>query len=545
MYSYNGTSAPSHRALTTLYRAKFYESVAAGEIKPLIVPYHFLGEFLLVGYLCIPHVGRPWLYATRWLVLAAIITFEVKKILETSSISLGTGFHLGVGSAWIIIWSMTLLLWTNPQLDARRVERRLGGNIARDEKGSPKQKNVMACNQHSNANDGLKVRLQQKGHTKDTSVRPEGMVKKDGRPLTATEYFWQPYPKDSFRDRLSWVLDLVINLRLPGWNWEISTNPGLPAKVKASLGEPIDLKAMELKSRVGTRLFTSRSQFLMTQLHRFILGYLLLDALKVTVIKDPYFLVGPNNYPLPTHLASLSPTMLDIYHKLFSLIAIIVAMEFISVTVTFFCILLGPSILGVRGEAWMYPTLWGSLDNVYTKGLVGFWGGWWHQIFRFGFLAPSNYLIRQGLLSPRSRTIKVISLLTAFTASGVIHACASITQFPRTVPSNQFLFFLLQPLGILLQIGFCTFFESRISKLTPQTRRAGNFAYTFTWMYITCPLLLDDFARGGLWLYEPLPISPLRWLGLGEEADQRWWVWDHFGTWYAGGSRWWESGLLI
>ena len=543
MYSYNGTSAPSYRALTTLYRTKFYESVAAGEIKPLIAPYNFLGLFLLIGYLCIPHVGRPWLYATRWLVLATIITLEVKKILETSSISWGTGFHVGLCSAWYIIWSMTLLVWTNPQLDARRVERRLGRNIARDENGSPKQKNVMAYNQLSNTNDGLKVRLQQKGHTKDT---PEGMGKKDERPLTATEYFWQPYPKDSFRDRLGWVLDLVLNFRFPGWNWEISTNPGLPAKVKASLGEAIDLKAMELKSRVGIRLFISRSQFLMALLHRFILAYLLLDVLKVTMTKDPYFLIGPNDYPLPTHLAPLSPIILDIYRKLFSLFGIIVALEFISLYVPFLlCILLGPSILGVRGEAWLYPTTWGSLENVFAKGLVGLWGGLWHQTFRFGFLAPSNYLIHQGLLSPRSRTIKLISLLAAFTASGVIHACASITQFPRTVPYNQFLFFLLQPLGILLQIGFCTFFESRISKLTPQIRRAGNFAYTSTWMYITCPLLIDDFARGGLWLYEPLPISPLRWLGLGEETDQRWWVWDHFGMWYAGGRRWWECGWLI
>ncbi|TKA71366.1 hypothetical protein B0A49_04375 [Cryomyces minteri] len=41
-----------------------------------------------------------------------------------------------------------------------------------------------------------------------------------------------------------------------------------------------------------------------------------------------------------------------------------------------------------------------------------------------------------------------------------------------------------------------------------------NFAFVHVWFYYTSPLLVDDFAKGGIWLFEPIPISPLRGLGI-------------------------------
>lgn len=52
--------------------------------------------------------------------------------------------------------------------------------------------------------------------------------------------------------------------------------------------------------------------------------------------------------------------------------------------------------------------------------------------------------------------------------------------------------------------------------------RLVRLVYVHVWFYHTAPLLMDDFARGGLWLYEPAPISPLRALGLGVRGDG-WW----------------------
>lgn len=76
------------------------------------------------------------------------------------------------------------------------------------------------------------------------------------------------------------------------------------------------------------------------------------------------------------------------------------------------------------------------------------------------------------------------------------------------------------------------------------TRAAGNFAFTFTWLYCTSPLLIDDFARGGVWLFQPVAVSPLRALGYGEPGDS-WWCWENVRiSWYTG-KHWWERGIAL
>lgn len=72
----------------------------------------------------------------------------------------------------------------------------------------------------------------------------------------------------------------------------------------------------------------------------------------------------------------------------------------------------------------------------------------------------------------------------------------------------------------------------------------GNFAVTMIWLYWTAPLLVDDFARGGVWLYEPLIISPLRILGFGAYDDSGWNLWSGLVFWRSGrGSR--DTGLAF
>ena len=62
----------------------------------------------------------------------------------------------------------------------------------------------------------------------------------------------------------------------------------------------------------------------------------------------------------------------------------------------------------------------------------------------------------------------------------------------------------------------------------------------FTWLWWTFSPLADDFARGGLWLLEPLPVSPLRGLLFGSGELWRWY--GPYIGWYTG-QEWWESGL--
>ena len=95
-------------------------------------------------------------------------------------------------------------------------------------------------------------------------------------------------------------------------------------------------------------------------------------------------------------------------------------------------------------------------------------------------------------------------------------ACTSFT--------GPFKFFLLQPFGILSQMAFTQ--SGIVPKKIPKCiRQLANFVFVHVWMYYTAPLLVDDFARGGIWLYEPFAISPLRFLGFGAKDDNGWDLW--------------------
>ncbi|XXG94533.1 hypothetical protein Hte_000790 [Hypoxylon texense] len=106
-----------------LYRAKFRDEVLAGTKEPFLLPLHLLGVwFLPTLYLAIPHKDRPWLYRARWLVLATVVVFNLHMIRNVSSHNFGSAYAVGLMAAWGIIWNLTLLVWTKPQWDAKRVD---------------------------------------------------------------------------------------------------------------------------------------------------------------------------------------------------------------------------------------------------------------------------------------------------------------------------------------------------------------------------------------------------------------------------------------
>ena len=81
-----------------------------------------------------------------------------------------------------------------------------------------------------------------------------------------------------------------------------------------------------------------------------------------------------------------------------------------------------------------------------------------------------------------------------------------------------------------------------MQRIPKVVRRAANLGIVTVWLYFTSPLLVDDFARGGIWLFEPVPISLWRGLGFGPEGEG-WWCW--YGgllKWRSGGA-WWDSGI--
>jgi len=344
--------------------------------------------------------------------------------------------------------------------------------------------------------------------------------------------------------KLSLLFYCAILRRLLG-NLAIPPLPSLSPSIKTKLGEPVDVGSRSGISSVGLARYNTRRELLKGRLPTFIVGYLLLDILKVAMMNDPYFIFGPTTYDLPSYLQNQPAIVLKFVRQFISSWSIIISLEMAFLIPPIgLSLLLGPRILGQRAHAWYFPTTWGSWSNVMNKGLNGLWGSWWHQTFRFAFSAPSNFLINNGYIPAHSTLGRMSALFFAFAISGILHCGGSISQFPKTYYSHAPIFFMLQAVGILIQSTLCGILHPVIKEMPKQVRQAGNFLFTFLWLLYTGFWLTDDFARGGIWLYEPIPISPLRGLGFGEK-DAGWWCWEHIGLGWYSGNHWWESGIAL
>ncbi|KAL9108965.1 MAG: hypothetical protein Q9227_006361 [Pyrenula ochraceoflavens] len=412
------------------------------------------------------------------------------------------GYGNGLTTMWGVLWSATLLIFNDPQ-----------GTFQRVEKG-PK---ALMINQSDSNSKGL-------AEPEKTSLNRQD----------AEDLVWQPCPKGFFH-RLDWTLDLVTSFRGPGWNWRL---PGLPKVPKSDNGTP--LSASHLLQPMLTSYFRS-----------FISIYMFIDLFKVIMIHDPYFWgMAPLSSPAPAYLPPFivhSTVCTKIYRLTFSLCGVLCGLGFVlTLNPLFFGGIISryfPSITRAPfNEPFLYPPQFGSPLDFLDRGLAGFWGKWWHQMFRFGISEPSRWLVQILHLNPRSTFARALQLLIAFTLTGFMHAAGSYTQFADTRPIRPFLFFIVQGLGILAQTAVTQAMGTR--RLPRWLRRAGNGLFILVWAYYTGPLLADDFAKGGIWLLEPLPVSLLRGLGLGLPQEGFWcWHGKWFRWWNRG--RWWERGFAV
>ncbi len=540
----------------------------SGEFQPVVYPRDLFGVALLVLYLLIPPQRFPLIKFTKLPVFALIVWFYSSTIYRCRSKGWAAGFCVGLISALGIIWSATLILFTDPKREFKRIQKRttktikdaqgketaLNGSFTSALNGTPTPNTARRQQQNGDVIQSSKSANQLNGGHKLGYQNSESEKHIKDRPTSSsTTYHWQAYPADDFRQRLVWVMDLITNLRGVGWNWQL---PGL-------LGPPKDIENELMKDDpdpknypwaitrpTGHRIYYNRRNLLRRKAAVFICSYLVLDACKVTMMKDPYFW-GLVDHPPPTSVTRFlghSVVLTRMYRLLVGMVAMLASLQQdFSMAPLLFAGLLGPKIPGAQGEPWMFPDFWGGYQTVLDTGLAGWWGGWWHQTFRFAFAAPSAWVIAKLGLDRRSFSARFFQLMVAFMLSGFLHACGSYTQLPPTRPlRGPFFFFTLQPIGIVMQALLVRIMkETGITKSLPRpVGRLASFIYVHIWFYFTAPLLVDDFSRGGIWLFELLPLSPLRGLGLGLK-EEGWWCWKELPLYWHRGRHWWNSGLAL
>jgi hypothetical protein len=551
------------------YRVAFQDALAAGDIKPLVIPWSFIGSFFLpLLYLSIPHTNRPWLYRMRWAVAAAVVYLNVRVMQTTSAGNEAVAYATGLSAGWGTIWSLRLLIFTRPQWDAARVERR---PRRRQESSLGKEKKKAV-----------------------TMVAPDESV---AASLPHNEYFWQPFPATApFLARLGWTADLFTSFRGAGWNFAIPSIPHPPPPAPSSITPtttsppnppvPVRLDLIPLTSRTGHARSPTHASFLRSRLLHLTLSYLTIDLLTTLIRRDPYFVLCPDYHLHPLPQSSLLTTLPHPHHTLpllrntAALAGIIAGLHLYSAVLQLALVfLLPPTAMGVKAELWQHPTLFGGVAaSVLGRGLAGFWGGWWHQTFRAGFVAGGRWVFLvvwggEGLRGGRrgggggGGVSGVVEMLLAFLLSGLLHAAGGYTSVPYATgvvarrSGTPVVFFLLQAVGVGVQRGLGLLLRRlfvlvwRSSATTPPikpvafprwVRRAGNLLFTLAWLHFTGWGLIDDMSRAGIWLFEPVPVSPLRMMGLGVPGE-KWWRWEggYYGFGWYKGNTWWESGLRL
>jgi len=547
---------PSHRDVIAFYDKRYYSLIESGEARPFLYPWAAAGALLVLISLLIDYRRSRPRRIGSYVAFALMCGFQVWTIATNRARNPAAAFGVGLISCFGIMWTAAIMIFNDCQRDFRRIERRAvkeGGEV--EGNGHASSSGVQALNGSAKGN----------GSGGDYAIRQRLAAKQDEEASTSKgpsqrrgPLFWQPYPSGPMIERLDWVADVFCSFRGVGWNWQSSGIPDAPNWVQRQLRgethvpEQIDLpnEPVVKVSKTGIRRYSDRAALLKSCLLNLALGYVVLDAVKTIGIHDPYMWYGDLSLPPPPFLPAFirdSYVLTKSYRLLICLCAINIALWCIfKMGPVFFVAILGPRTIGLRGEAWMNPAdMFGDFSHVLDSGLAGWWGAWWHQTFRFAFQQPGDALVDFLGVEKRSVKGKLVSTWVAFFLSGMLHASGSFTQLGDTYPlTGQLAFFLTQALGVTVQTGVVFWLASKgLTQRIPRVvRRVANLVIVTVWLYFTSPLLVDDFARGGIWLFEPVPISLWRGLGFGPEGEG-WWCWYGGLLEWRSGSAWWDSGI--
>lgn len=510
----------NHYEVLARFNDKYNTLLATEGYEPFVYPYNALSAYLLIAYLLLPPSRSGLVHYARYAVFAIIVVASVTAIRQCRSSMVTVGYGIGLLNAWAILWSASLIIFNDARADFKRIEehRATSGDGSSSEIDRGTSTNV------DKANNGALRKRDVNGAVKQSSSEA---VQRE--PTQGITYVWQSLAQ-SFHHRLDWVLDLVSNFRGVRWNYQITGLAPPPPHIQSSLSDP-KLPPPTEQSHL------TRSDILRRDLPTFITCYLTLDFLKYLTMKDPYFWSLPPSTPSPFPYPGATRLILSVVFVYASLLQIFLLAPLI------FAVLLGPKIIGQHSWPWLYSSYFGPLSQVWHKGLAGLWSGWWHQIFRSAFDQAGEFMGRLTGWEKRSQRGAILRVAVAFACSGTLHACASYTTLADTRPiRGSFAFFMVQPIGIIGQRAIAGWMRKAgiRDKIPAWLRGVGNSIVVVGWCFLTGPLIANEFAATGIWLYEPVPVSLFRGL-----TGQGWWRWGgRWLRWYTA-DKWWKSGFAF
>ncbi|PNS18631.1 hypothetical protein CAC42_5170 [Sphaceloma murrayae] len=524
----------SHEVVRRL-EARYESMIATGGYQPFLYPWATLGAGIVILYLLLDHRQSRLLQHLRLPVWLFNLFFSVYTVFYLRARNPASALGVGIISGWSILWTGTMLVFNDCQVDYMRVTRSVKGASTN---GSATITTGLGITTTLDNTEGKTEGLRSRVTMQSESPAPQSAM--TGKDM----YSWQHYPTDSFIKRLDWVLDCFTTFRGVAWNWRISGLAPMPSHVTSNLGS-----SSKANRPASVRSFDDRPSLIRHNLYLVLRNLLLLDILKTFIAHDPYFW-GLTSSPAPGYFPEplRHPYAIRSIRLVIAMCTMKFALQLIFALGPLFFAGLARNIFTVRAESWDHPDQFGSLSMVAKKGLAGWWGGFWHQTFRKGFEAPAEVVVTYFEIEKKSTLGRVVQLFVAFGLSGLLHACGSMTQIGQTRPlRGPGLFFLLQAVGISLEMGLKMGLKriGLAQHIPVWVGGVGNFLYAHWWLYLTAPLLVDDFAKGGVWLFEPVPISLFRGpLGQGTREDSFWRWSGTIMSWHSGDT-WWTTGIAL
>ncbi|KAL5331875.1 hypothetical protein ACEPPN_001414 [Leptodophora sp. 'Broadleaf-Isolate-01'] len=327
----------------------------------------------------------------------------------------------------------------------------------------------------------------------DTSAVEDKEVTKEKEPVTTNgshRIAWTEGYPESWWKRLVWVSKLNISLRYIGW----ATS---------------DTQMVLYSSQPPPPSSKSRATFLFQRL--ILLGVCIgiMDVTNLYQYFDPYMQIEtPIDEPFPRRLGSffakyhldfLSPRFIRItvlglqQYSVFTLIGVIPSLLFVT---------LGG--VGLVDDFWgrieNWPSIMGNPVAIVQTGLRGFWGVFWHQLFRNILTGPGSALSRVDSLPPQSTLSYTIRIIIAFGLSGALES----TRLPRDMPSIS----PLRYASFFWIHGACVLYEiilvrgaARLGFNGPRPLWASaalacaRVVWTGIVLYHTVPVVQDDLTR--------------------------------------------------
>ena len=429
---------------------KFYANHPAQPSSPYIV----------LAFFCLPVLGLmvPGARSLRLTIFAITAYLGGHIICNLRTIYCGNGYFIGLlASTWIIHIAVHLLL-ASPETDFQRLE-------------STQQ---------------------------SIDHRPVLRLK------NGDSIHWQSYP-DSLLHRLSWVLDLLFSMRGAMWNWRIDSLRPLPAPLQDSVLHPPRHQAQDL--RTATDL-TFPSLLLL-----FLKQIVIVDFLSLFARTDPYFWGILQTPPLPEsplYMLCQWPLLIRTCRMLLAYAGILHTLNLVIISGQLLKRVIAWASLSPvpYHKSWLNTPLYGNISAALDSGLAGFWGGYWHQIYRFDALTCSTAVLSccPGWIRQRVIARRIIRMLVTFFLVGIAHSSACYTSVGPTRPIRGVLmFFMVQSLGIILQMILLSILPPWLHDL--RLGRVANFVIVFIWFLACTPLLFDEYVSGGLFVIDQLPLT--------------------------------------